>query len=166
MFFSSKETDMDIQNGRMTQDVERLSIFELAGKLFGLDILKSREVVPLPRFTPLPNSDDTFYGVFNLRGEIFPLIDVSPVLGLPPKQIQSDDMVILVDSSIGFELGILVDKIHSVLTYLPSEVKMPRGMVGKSLEFYLGGILHYKHNLIHILDVDSLLKAKKILAHY
>jgi len=157
---------MDIQNGRITQDVERLSIFELAGKLFGLDILKSREVVPLPRFTPLPNSGDTFYGVFNLRGEIFPLVDISPVIGLPPKQIQSDDMVILVDNLGGFELGILVDKIHSVLTYHSSEIKMPRGMVSKSMEFYLSGVLHYKHNLIHILDLESLLKAKQILAHY
>lgn len=157
---------MDIHNGRSTQDIERLSIFELAGKLFGLDILKSREVIPMPRFTPLPNSGEAFSGVFNLRGEIFPLIDVSLILGLPPKQIQSDDMVILVDNSNGFNIGMLVDKIHSILTYLPSEVKMPRGMVSKSMEFYLNGILHYKHNLIHILDLDSLLKAKQILAHY
>lgn len=93
-------------------------------------------------------------------------MDISPVIGLPPKQIQSDDMVILVDNLGGFELGILVDKIHSVLTYHSSEIKMPRGMVSKSMEFYLSGVLHYKHNLIHILDLESLLKAKQILAHY
>lgn len=157
---------MDLQNSRSTQEVQRLSIFELAGKLFGLDILRSREVIPLPRFTPLPNSGDTFWGVFNLRGEIFPLVDVSSILGLPPKQIQSDDMVILVDSTEGFVIGMLVDKIHSILTYLPAEVKIPRGMVSKTMEFYLSGVLQHKYNLIHILELDSLLRAKQILAHY
>ncbi len=157
---------MDIQNSRSTQEVQRLSIFELAGKLFGLDILRSREVIPLPRFTPLPNSGDTFWGVFNLRGEIFPLVDVSTILGLPPKQIQSDDMVILVDSTEGFVIGMLVDKIHSILTYLPAEVKIPRGMVSKTMEFYLSGVLQHKYNLIHILELESLLRAKQILAHY
>lgn len=157
---------MDFQNSRNTQEVQRLSIFELAGKLFGLDILRSREVIPLPRFTPLPNCGDTFWGVFNLRGEIFPLVDVSPILGLPPKQIQSDDMVILVDSPEGFVIGMLVDKIHSILTYLPAEVKIPRGMVSKTMEFYLSGVLQHKYNLIHILEMDSLLRAKQILAHY
>lgn len=134
--------------------------------MFGLDILRSREVIPLPRFTPLPNGGDTFWGVFNLRGEIFPLVDVSSILGLPPKQIQSDDMVILVDSPDGFVIGMLVDKIHSILTYLPAEVKIPRGMVSKTMEFYLSGILQHKYNLIHILEMDSLLRAKQILAHY
>ncbi|MCK6620297.1 MAG: purine-binding chemotaxis protein CheW [Calditrichaceae bacterium] len=157
---------MDFQNSRSTQEVQRLSIFELAGKLFGLDILRSREVIPLPRFTPLPNSGDTFWGVFNLRGEIFPLVDVSSILGLPPKQIQSDDMVILVDSTEGFVIGMLVDKIHSILTYLPAEVKIPRGMVSKTMEFYLSGVLQHKYNLIHILELENLLRAKPILAHY
>lgn len=131
-----------------------------------MDILRSREVIPLPRFTPLPNSGDTFWGVFNLRGEIFPLVDVSTILGLPPKQIQSDDMVILVDSTEGFVIGMLVDKIHSILTYLPAEVKIPRGMVSKTMEFYLSGVLQHKYNLIHILELESLLRAKQILAHY
>lgn len=131
-----------------------------------MDILRSREVIPLPRFTPLPNSGDTFWGVFNLRGEIFPLVDVSTILGLPPKQIQSDDMVILVDSTEGFVIGMLVDKIHSILIYLPAEVKIPRGMVSKTMEFYLSGVLQHKYNLIHILELESLLRAKQILAHY
>lgn len=87
---------VDKQNGRAPQDIERLSIFELGGKLFGLDIFKAREVIPVPRFTPLPNSEEIFLGVFNLRGEIYPLVDVSPVLGLARKM--SDQMIWLSSS--------------------------------------------------------------------
>ncbi len=157
---------MDKHNGRIAQEVERLSIFELGGKLFGLNILKSREVIPLPRFTPLPNCEEIYFGVFNLRGEIFPLVDVSPILGMTPKNIDPEDMVILVDASQGFPFGMLVDNIHSVLPYLPGEIKSPRGMVSKVMEPYIAGLLHNKQNIIYILDIERIFQAKKLLAHF
>lgn len=158
---------MSIQNGRSAQEMERLSVFELAGQLYGLDIMKSREVISLPRYTPLPNSVEIYSGVFNLRGEIFPLVDVSPILGLPSKHIQPDDMVILLDDVAEFAIGVLVDKIHSVVPYFPGEIKMARGLVSKQMEKYLQGVLNYKgeENLIHILDLDSVFRTKQILAH-
>ena len=157
---------MEKQNGRRTQDVERLSIFELSGKLFGINILTSREVIPLPRFTPVPNSDDIYYGVFNLRGEIFPLVDISSILGLPPKQIQSDDMVILVDNTHDIIMGVLVDKIYNILFYSSGDLKLAKGLVSRSLEIHLRGVVYHKRNMIHILDLESLFRTKQILAHY
>jgi chemotaxis signal transduction protein len=151
---------------RNLQEVERLSIFELAGNLFGLDILKSREVIPLPRYTPLPNSEDIFCGVFNLRGEIFPLVDISPILGLPLKKIKSEDMVILVEVENSFVFGIIVDKIHSVLSYTLKELKKPQGLVSKSMESFVTGILHLDKRMIHTLDVEGLFRTRQILAHY
>ncbi len=154
------------QNGRHFEEVERLSIFELSGKLFGIDILRSREVIPLPRFTPLPNSEEIYRGVYNLRGDIYPLVDISPILGLLPKQIQADDMVVLIDDNQNFNLGVLVDKIHGVSTCSPADLKIPKGLVSRTLEIYTRGVLYHKHNLIHVLDLDSLFKTKQILAHY
>ncbi len=151
---------------RVLQEVERLSIFELAGNLFGLDILKSREVIPLPRYTPLPNSEDIFCGVFNLRGEIFPLIDISPILGFPLKKIKPDDMVILVDGKSNFTFGMIVDGIHSVLSYTAEELQEPKGLVSKKISTYLTGTIHRENNIIHRLDLESLFMTKQILAHY
>ncbi|RMF61968.1 MAG: purine-binding chemotaxis protein CheW [Calditrichaeota bacterium] len=157
---------MQTTNGRNAQEIERFSIFELSGKLFGLDIIYSREVIPLPRFTPLPNSDEIFYGVFNNRGEIFPLVDISPILGLPAKQIQSDDMVILVEKEEGFCVGVLVDKIHSIIYVEQNELKSPRGLVSRTMENFLNGLIINGPNMIHILDIESLFKTKQLLAHY
>jgi len=148
------------------QEEERLSIFELSGKLFGLDITRSREVIPLPRFTALPNSGDIFFGVFNLRGEIYPLIDISPVLGLPSKQIQSDDMAILLDGPDGIIMAMLADKIYSVLTYTEAELKPASGMVSRTMESHIAGILENDDSIIHMLDLDSIFNAKELLAHF
>ncbi|MGH1362890.1 MAG: chemotaxis protein CheW [Calditrichia bacterium] len=148
------------------QEEERLSIFELSGKLFGLDITRSREVIPLPRFTALPNSGDIFFGVFNLRGEIFPLIDISPILGLPSKQIQSDDMAILLDGPEELIMAMLADKIYSVLTYTDAEIKPAKGVISPKLESFTKGILEHEESLIHLLDLDSIFNTKDLLAHF
>lgn len=158
--------DNHTQNGNSHQLVGRLSVFELAGKYFGLDILSSREVISLPRYTPLPNTDGIFCGVFNLRGEIFPLVDVSPIVGLPRKQIQPSDMVILIESSAEFVIGVIVDRIHRVIPYSAVDIKIPRGLVAKPLESFTMGVLNYKSNLIHILDLKRLIQSKEMHAHF
>ncbi|MCB0285727.1 MAG: chemotaxis protein CheW [Calditrichia bacterium] len=157
---------VDKQNGRAPQDIERLSIFELGGKLFGLDIFKAREVIPVPRFTPLPNSEEIFLGVFNLRGEIYPLVDVSPVLGLARKNVGSDDMVIIVEDAAGFPFGMLIDKIHSVIACSSGDMKNARGMVPKSMEKFLKGVLPHRDIFIYKLDLENIYRAKQILAHF
>ncbi len=157
---------MNIENGRNNRKGDSFSIFELSGKLFGLEIIHSREVIPLPRFTPLPNSDNIYYGVFNLRGEIFPLVDISSILGLPRKQIQSDDMVILMEYEKDFCIGLLVDKIHRILHTIDTDLKSPRGLVSRTMENYLRGVIINGQNLIRILDLDRLFRTKQILAHY
>ncbi len=155
------------QNGYPPRrEVARLSTFELAGKVFGLDILKSREVIPLPHYTPLPNSNEIFYGVFNLRGEIFPLVDISPILGLAPKKAGVEDMVILVENDPEFIIGVLVDRLHRVAPYTPGELKSPKGFASRELSRYTSGILQNGNQTIHVLDLDSVFRAKEILAHY
>lgn len=156
---------MDIKRGREPLQIERLSIFELSQHLFGIPILQSREVIPIPRFTPLPNSSQIFLGVFNLRGEIYPVVDISPVLGLPPKQIHSDDMVILMENA-GLVLGTVVDKIHKVLNYSPSEVKMAKGYASRIMENYLHGVLESEEKVIMILNLETLFSDHQVLAHF
>jgi len=81
---------------------ERLSTFQLGRYHFGVDIQYLKEVVPLPEYTPLPNVEDIYLGVFNLRGEIFPIADISPLLGMNPKPIYADDMVMLKHTLVGW----------------------------------------------------------------
>lgn len=157
---------MQPQEPNAVNDSDRLSTFELAGNLFGLNILNARAVLPLPRFTPLPNSGDIYFGVFNQRGEIFPLIDVSPVLGLPPKQILPDDMVILLEGDEDLVVGMLVDNVQGVLTYTADDIEVPHGTISSNLEIYVKGVLRHNNRPIHILDLETLLKTRQILAHY
>ncbi len=161
------DNSMQISNGRDVLDQDRLSVFELSGHRFGLDILSAREVLPLPLFTALPNSGRIYQGVFNLRGEIFPLIDVSPVLGLPPKEQGPEDMVIILESSEPeFQVGMLVDRIDGLVSYAPSEVRLSRGLVEPSMEIFIKGVLVQQKSPILLLDLNNLFRTRQLLAHF
>lgn len=152
-------------NNQIALENKRISTFELSGKIFGIDISNLSEVIKLPQYTPLPNSNGIYHGVFNLRGEIYPLVDISPVLELSNKKIQDEDMVLIINYHNIF-VGILVDKILSILTYYSKNIKNPHGVVSRSLSKFLQGILDSRGKIIHILDLDSLFKTQNLLAYF
>ena len=152
-------------NNQIALENKRISTFELSGKIFGIDISNLSEVIKLPQYTPLPNSNGIYHGVFNLRGEIYPLVDISPVLELSNKKIQDEDMVLIIHYHNIF-VGILVDKILSILTYYSKNIKNPHGVVSRSLSKFLQGILDSRGKIIHILDLDSLFKTQNLLAYF
>jgi len=147
---------------KITQDSQssddRVSVVEINGYLFGIDILRSKEVFPLPRVTPVPNTPPDVIGVFNHRGEIYPLLDISPVLGLQAKTVQATDMVILLEGGEG-SLGIVTDRIHGVRLIPPGSIKSPRGTVPKTMMEYVSGMTSDRSADILMLNVERLMMA-------
>ena len=144
---------------------ERFSVFEINNVWFAVDILKSKEVIPLPIITPVPNTEDFVLGVFNLRGDIFSIVEISAILEMQPKPIKSSDMVIVLESS-NITLGILVDKIHGVRTLNSSQIKTARGVVSKKMEEFITGIIPDKSSEIYLLDVERLFSSQAIRTYY
>lgn len=128
--------------------------------------MRAREVLPIPHFTPLPNSGAIYLGVFHLRGDIYPLIDVSPVLGLPAKRLTPDDMVILLDDGEDFAVGLVIDRIHGVLSYEPRALTMPRGDLDQRLEIFVRGVVQHQGRPVYLLDIDTLFRTRQLQAHF
>lgn len=55
----------------------------LADSHFALPVEVVREVVAAPSVTPLPGAPRVVLGVFNLRGEVLPVLDTLALLGHP-----------------------------------------------------------------------------------
>lgn len=49
---------------------------------YAVDVMQVREVVTAPTVEPLPTAPASVLGLFNLRGEILPLLDTAALLGL------------------------------------------------------------------------------------
>lgn len=144
------------QNNNNFTEETRISVVEISGYLFGIEIIKSKEVFPLPKITPVPNSKEHILGVFNLRGEIFPLVDISSMLGLESKVPQRNDMVVLLDRQEN-SIGILTDRIHGVRSLTNSQIKSARGSISKIMLEFVSGMVNDKSEDIYILFVDRIL---------
>ena len=54
-------------------------------ELFGINVFKIREIIPMPTITAMAGSTPNIMGVVDLRGQIIPVIDLPAVTGCTPK---------------------------------------------------------------------------------
>ncbi len=54
-------------------------------ELFGINVFKIREILPMPEITAMAGSHPNMMGVVDLRGQILPVINLSAVAGCTPK---------------------------------------------------------------------------------
>ena len=54
----------------------KMITFTLGGKDYAIDIMDVKEIAKTGRFTYVPNTLPFVLGVYNLRGEIIPIIDL------------------------------------------------------------------------------------------
>ena len=61
----------------------KMVTFSLAGKDYAIDIMKVKEIAKAGRFTYVPNTSPFVLGVYNLRGEIIPILDLRLFFNVP-----------------------------------------------------------------------------------
>ena len=61
------------------------SLNENKSELFGINVFKLREIVPMPTFTKPAGMKSPLMGMVNIRDQIIPVIDLAAVAGCKPK---------------------------------------------------------------------------------
>jgi chemotaxis signal transduction protein len=98
----------------MTSSVsDAVLLVYLADRRFGLPLAAVERVMPMALVLPLPQSHEDLIGVLNLRGEILPVINPRPRLGLPTPALHADQRLVLLSGTDRFLLW--VDAIEEVL---------------------------------------------------
>lgn len=139
-----------------TIDFKMIS-FTLAGKDYGIDILKVKEIRKAGNFTKVPNTPIYVRGVDNLRGDIIPIIDLRTMFNLPAETKESsslENIVILrLDALV---LGIVVDSIEKVVGISSDSIQPPHPIFGDINIQYINGVVENDGRLYIILDVDRI----------
>ena len=68
----------------------KMITFSLAEKDYAIDIMKVKEIAKANNFTYVPNTAPFVLGVYNLRGDIIPIIDLRIFFNIPIKQRAKD----------------------------------------------------------------------------
>lgn len=93
-----------------------LLIFDLDGLRCGIDARLVREILWLPALSPAAAAPAGIIGVFNLRGEIVPVVDPAPRLKRPPQPGRSSDQIVVLASAENL-VGLLVSEVRDLVPF-------------------------------------------------
>ena len=145
----------EVQTGETMQVV----VFSLANETYGIGTEFAKEVQPLRDVTPVPCTPDFCVGVINIRGSIYPVIDIRGFFGVAKKEITDSTKVILVEAG-GLEVGILADDVSGAASVPIAEIKPPLAAQSASKEEYILGVTK---KMLIILNLEALLRDDRII---
>jgi len=145
--------DLQEQKERAENVDFKMVTFSLAGKDYGVDIMNVKEIAKADKFTFVPNAASFVRGVYNLRGDIIPIIDLRQFFHLPmdSKTDKLENMLILhINDQV---YGTIVDKIDKVVGINKENIQPPHPIFGDINIKFISGVVEKQGELYIILDV-------------
>jgi purine-binding chemotaxis protein CheW len=88
----------------------RACLVSVEERVLGVEVGVAREVLMLEGHTRVPGAPPHVLGVVNRRGTVLPILDLRPLLSLPPRPIQPGARALVVQSE-DVQVGLLVDRV-------------------------------------------------------
>jgi purine-binding chemotaxis protein CheW len=148
------------------QDTQiQLVTFQISEELYGVDIMDVKEIVRVQDIRAIPNAPAYVEGLFNLRGEIVPIISLHKRFHLKKAQIGDDEELlsgfIIIDID-GMKLGVIIDKIERVVSIEATEIQPPPQMLAGIGAEYIQGVVNRDSGYLILLDIRKLFSAKEL----
>ena len=132
-------------------------IFNLGNEVYGTPLLSVREVIEYKIPKPVPNTDSSFEGVINLRGEVIGILDLRKIFKV---EAPTAACLLVFESEMGV-LAAAVDKVVSVTEIKDTNIDHKQSG-GKKLDIeYLIGIGKTDQGLVTLIDLIQIPKMLK-----
>jgi purine-binding chemotaxis protein CheW len=150
----------------MAEQNQQLVTFQLGEELYGINIMDVKEIVRVQAIRAIPNAPTYVEGIFNLRSEIIPIINLHKRFHLKKAAASEEDELlsgfIILDID-GMKLGVIIDRVSRVVTIEKEEIQPPPQMVsGIGAEYIQGVVRQEKGGYLIILDIRDLFNPKEL----
>lgn len=140
----------------------RLVCFELRGQELALPIADVRETLPIQPITRVVLTPACLAGVFSLRGDIVPAIDLGVLLGLGRSELTDDSRIVVVEHA-GSAAGLLVDRLRDLRT-LDAALEPPPAGLSAEVAALLAGIAATPTGSVRVLSAAAIATAEPLRA--
>jgi len=140
----------------------RLVCFDVRGQELALPIAEVRETLPIQPITRVVLAPPCLAGVFSLRGDIVPAIDLAVLLGLPRTQVQNDSRIVVLKNA-GDPAGIVVDRLRDLRT-IEGGLEPPPGNLAPAVAQLLLGVAATSTGTVRVLDARAVVAAEPLRA--
>ena len=145
----------------------QLVVFRLGREQFAAPITRVREILRPVRVARMPRTASFLRGLFNLRGQVLPLLDTKARLGMAPSTgsgqahegpARENKARVIVLEAQGESVGLMVDEVLEVLRCDEEALQAPRTVLDSSAGHFLAAVLDLNGRLVLVLDLDRLVE--------
>ncbi|MFT5814109.1 MAG: two-component system chemotaxis response regulator CheV [Psychroserpens sp.] len=143
-----------MQNEKESQS---LLLFQLNNtQLFGLNVLKIKEIVTFSSLNQLPDSHPALAGVAELRGVTLPVVDLGVAMGLSAIKTSSEHLPsIVVTECNGKNQGFLVRKVANIIPINWNDISAIPKASGNN--HYATGVISINEKLVTLIDFERII---------
>ncbi len=135
--------------------------FVLNNEVYGIEILKVREIISLMDVTNVPQTPDHMKGVINLRGKVIPVIDLRLKFSMPEEEHTQETCTIVVEVD-STSIGLIVDSVSEVMEINRNEIEdAPQFGQGIDTNFIMG-LGKAKDTIVILLDIAKVLSEEEL----
>jgi len=133
--------------------------FQAGSERYGLDVSQVVEVSSLVSLRPIPHAPPEAAGVFNYRGILTPVVDLTTLLSGVPSRSRMSTRIVLVsfegEDGQRHTLGLMAEGVTEVVRCREEDLQPP--VISVSGAPYLGDMLFDERGAIQVLELDRLL---------
>ena len=141
--------------GAVNESEMILVVFRLGHEEFALPIVSVIEILRPQKLTRMPRAPHFVSGVMNLRGKVFPVVDLKRRLGLPPAPADQKTRIMVVDFH-GDQMGLVVDEVREVFRGDEGALEKAPNLAQGVTADYLCGVVSQGERMILLLDLGLL----------
>jgi len=133
--------------------------FALAGKEYGLPMLKVREIIKMLTITAVPQAPPHVKGVINLRGKVIPVVDLRLKFGFVSQEYDERTCIIVIEVALQSSkvmMGVVVDAVSEVLTITAAEIEETPEFGERVNTEFMMGVAKIKGRVKFLLDLDRI----------
>jgi len=137
--------------------------FSAADQLFAIESAQIIEIIPLVELTQVPSTADYIAGIFNYRGDLIPVIDMSFLLFQQPAKELICTRIIITEiehHKNKYHTAIIAEKVNQTLTVYPEDMKQHN--LANDNSPYIRTIFKYKNENIQLIDINKLVPSRMI----
>lgn len=148
------DTNILLESG--TNELEVLE-FTIAGNHYGINVAKVREILPMTKITPVPNSHPCIEGIFMPRDTIITAINLVRALGFPEDANRSNDMLIVTNFN-NLNIAFDVEQVLGIHRVSWKDIVKPDATVNAPGAGIATGIIKKLESLIIVLDFERIVE--------
>ena len=136
-------------------------VINIGDEQYGIDIKYVDNIVRMQKITRVPNCQEYFKGVINLRGEVVPVMSFRMKVNLPEVENTNKTRIIIIKLEPNAPVGIIVDAVKEVVTLGDNNIDAASRSSTNNDPSYINGIGKANDTLISLLDLNVVISEKE-----